>query len=283
MLVKSKKKRKIIANVFFYVIATIWVLILNIPFLWMVLGAFKTIDEIVADPIVIFPQKWMFRNFVDLFERVDFFRMFLNTAVISVGGMIATVCGSTIVAYGFARFEFRYKNIFFGALLSTMMLPWVVTTIPIYVVFAKIGWINTYFPFILPNLGGNAVYIFMLRQFIKGLRRELDEAAILDGCGRMGILIKILVPLMLPAIATICIFCFVNGWADIVGPSIYLRVEKMYTLSQGMYILSNPINSRIQWQLCMAFGVLFTIPMFIVFFAAQKVFISGIALGGVKD
>lgn len=275
------KIKKISLRVLLYIVLVLWAFILFIPFAWMVLGSFKTTEEITGMG-AIFPAQFNFDNYLDVFHRINFTQMIVNTAVITIFGTIVQVFGSIVVAYGFARFQYKYKNVFFMVLLATTMLPWVVTMVPSYVIYAKIGWVNTYLPFIIPSMGGNALYIFMTRQFIMGIPKDLDEAATIDGCNSFRILLQILIPLMLPVIATITIFCFVSYWSDFIGPSIYLRTQTKFTISQGLQMMKNSMTERTPWNAIMAGSVMFSIPMIIVFFSAQKAFVEGVVTTGLK-
>ena len=275
------KIKKFSLRALLYIVLVLWAFILFIPFAWMLLGSFKTTEEI-TEMGSIFPSQFNFDNYVDVFYRINFMQMIMNTAIITICGTIVQVAGSIVVAYGFARFQYKYKNVFFMVLLATTMLPWVVTMVPSYVIYAKIGWVNTYLPFIIPSMGGNALYIFMTRQFIMGIPKDLDEAATIDGCNSFRILLQILVPLMLPVIATITIFCFVNYWSDFIGPSIYLRTKTKFTISQGLQMMKNSMTERTPWNAIMAGSVMFSIPMIIVFFSAQKAFVEGVVTTGLK-
>ncbi len=275
------KIKKFSLRALLYIVLVLWAFILFIPFAWMLLGSFKTTEEI-TEMGSIFPSQFNFDNYVDVFYRINFMQMIMNTAIITICGTIVQVAGSIVVAYGFARFQYKYKNVFFMVLLATTMLPWVVTMVPSYVIYAKIGWVNTYLPFIIPSMGGNALYIFMTRQFIMGIPKDLDEAATIDGCNSFRILLQILVPLMLPVIATITIFCFVNYWSDFIGPSIYLRTQTKFTISQGLQMMKNSMTERTPWNAIMAGSVMFSIPMIIVFFSAQKAFVEGVVTTGLK-
>lgn len=275
------KIKKFSLRALLYIVLVLWAFILFIPFAWMLLGSFKTTEEI-TEMGSIFPSQFNFDNYVDVFYRINFMQMIMNTAIITICGTIVQVAGSIVVAYGFARFQYKYKNVFFMVLLATTMLPWVVTMVPSYVIYAKIGWVNTYLPFIIPSMGGNALYIFMTRQFIMGIPKDLDEAATIDGCNSFRILLQILVPLMLPVIATITIFCFVNYWSDFIGPSIYLRTQTKFTISQGLQMMKKSMTERTPWNAIMAGSVMFSIPMIIVFFSAQKAFVEGVVTTGLK-
>ena len=188
---------------------------------------------------------------------------------------------SVTVAYGFARFENRYSETFFMILMSTMMLPWIVTMVPSFVLFKFYGWIGTKLPLIAPALGGSAYNIFMLRNFMRGIPKSLDEAAELDGCGKLGILMKILLPNMTPILVTMLVFTVTGKWSDYVAPSIYLLNREDYTLTLALAALKTS-SDVYQWNEVMASCVLITLPMLGLLFSAQNVFMKGIVTTSVK-
>ena len=195
-------------------------------------------------------------------------------------GVIQITC-SVVVAYGFARFENKYSEGIFMVLMATMMLPWIVTMVPSFVLFKFYGWIGTKLPLIAPALGGSAYNIFMLRNFMRGIPRSLDEAAILDGCSTMGILTRILLPNMKPIIMTMIVFTITGKWSDYVAPSIYLLNSKDYTLTLALAALRTS-SEVYQWNEVMAACVIITLPMLGLLFSAQNVFMRGIVTSSVK-
>ena len=204
-----------------------------------------------------------------------------NSVFLAAVGTLGVVSTSSAVAYAFARIDFMGKDRLFLVLLSTMMLPGIVTMIPSYVLFAKIGWVDTFLPLTVPAFfGGGAYNIFLLRQFYLTLPRELDEAAILDGASHWTIFTRIILPLSGPALATVGIFCFIGSWRDFMGPLLYLNDPAKQTLELGLRTYQSMHNE--QWHLLMAGSVLVSIPLIILFFVGQRFFIKGIALTGLK-
>ena len=237
---RSAKKVEKITNILLSVFMGIISLILIIPFLWMVVSSLQpTATSIFQNPPK-FPEVWSFSNYVEIFKVWDFWGMLGNTLFVVFTSMILSITSSVLVAYGFARFRARGKKLMFMFMLSTMMLPWIVTLMPSYILFQKIGWTGTFLPLIVPAIGGGAFNIFLVRQYIMGIPKSLDEAAIMDGCSRFQILTKVLLPQCGPILATLVVFSFNGAWSDYVGPSIYLMgVESKYTLSVGLTILKN--------------------------------------------
>lgn len=282
----SRKKKEIIANSIIGTIMAIVSVILMIPFLWMLVSSFQpTPSSIFQDPPRM-PSPWTFSNYPDVFKQWNFFQLLGNTLFVVFSSMIISITASILVAYGFARFRAKGKNLMFGFMLSTMMLPWIVALMPSYILFTKLQWTGTFLPLIVPAIGGGAFNIFLLRQFMMGIPKSLDEAGIIDGCSRLGVLVKLLLPQCMPIIATLVVFSFNGAWSDYVGPSIYLMGnEAKYTLSVGITVLKNQAGGQgeIQWQMIMAACVMFSLPMILVLSLAQNAFIRGIVTTGLKD
>jgi multiple sugar transport system permease protein len=191
-----------------------------------------------------------------------------------------TLISSTLVAFSFSRLRWPGRNLCFFLMLSTMMLPYQVTMIPLFMIYRTLGWVNTFLPLIVPHLFGAPFFIFMLRQFFLGLPRDLDEAAILDGCSTAGILYYVILPLAKPALATVGLFQFLGSWNDFLGPLIYLNDPSKYTLSLGIQVFAS--TSGVHWGWMMAVTTVLTVPVVTLFFFTQRTFIQGIALTGIK-
>jgi multiple sugar transport system permease protein len=283
---RSAKKVEKVTNILLSVFMGIISLILIIPFLWMIVSSLQpTATSIFQNPPK-FPEVWSFSNYVEIFKVWDFWGMLGNTLFVVFTSMILSITSSVLVAYGFARFRARGKKLMFMFMLSTMMLPWIVTLMPSYILFQKIGWTGTFLPLIVPAIGGGAFNIFLVRQYIMGIPKSLDEAAIMDGCNRFQILTKVLLPQCGPILATLVVFSFNGAWSDYVGPSIYLMgVESKYTLSVGLTILKNQTAGYgvIPWHLIMAGCVVFAMPMIVILFVAQDAFVRGVVTTGIKE
>lgn len=282
---RKEKTANIIITIFMFVVC----LILLIPFLWMVVSSFQPNGESLFQDPPQLPSEWRFQNYVDIFVNwgdMNFFKMLLNTLLVVFSTMVISLASSIMVAYGFARFRARGKKLMFAIMLGTMMLPWIVTLMPSYILFTKLGWTGTYLPLIVPAIGGGAFNIFLLRQYFMGLPKSIDEAGIIDGCSRFGVLWRLLLPQCKPVLATLIVFSFNGAWCDYVGPSIYLMGNPdAYTLSVGLSILANQTagGGAIPWHLIMAGCVVFALPMIIVLFCAQDAFVRGIVTSGLKD
>ncbi len=278
------KLSNIIWKTIVYVLLIIGSVAMIFPLIWMVLTALKTNLQImtVGAPWMPKPVEWT--NFVDAFTKLPFGSWTLNTVIVTVLTIIGTVISCTLAAYGFARFKVRENNFLFMLLLATMMLPGAVIMIPQYIIFNQIGWVNTYLPLIVPSFFGNAFFIFLLRQFFATIPIDLEEAARMDGLGPFGILIRIILPLTLPALTTVAIFQFNGAWNDFMTPLIYLNDSSKYTLALGInFFKSGAVGAIPQWNYLMAASTVSLLPSLIIFFIGQKYFIEGISISsGIK-
>ncbi|MBB3853105.1 carbohydrate ABC transporter permease [Saccharococcus caldoxylosilyticus] len=277
---RSMKRGKRIERIVIYALLIILSIVFIFPFFWLVGTSLKPESEAMAFPPSLLPKKWDWANYKEVFEIVPFAKYYINSLIVTVGGVIGTVISCTIVAYGFARIKGKGRDFWFAVLLATMMLPPQVTMIPVYMIFSKLGWINTFLPLIVPSFFGNAYYIFLLRQFFKTIPRELEESAYLDGCGTFGIFWRIIIPLSIPSVITVALLSFMGYWNDFLGPLIYLNDESKYTLALGILQFKGALI--VSWGPMMAASVLVLLPLIILFFVGQKYFISGIATTGVK-
>ncbi len=251
-----------------------------LPLLWMATSSLKVKNEIYQYPPVLLPWPLHWRNYADLLTVWPFWTYLLNTVTITVPSVLGQLLSSSLVAYGFARVRWRGRNVFFVVVLITLMLPFQVTMIPLYIIFRQLGWIGTFAPLIVPNFFGSAFDIFLLRQFFLGIPRELSDAARIDGCGHLRIYWRIVLPLAKPALATVALFEFLYNWNDFMGPLIYLQDNTMYTLSLGLQEFQS--MRQPEPQLLMAASTIMVVPIIVVFFFAQRTFIQGIALTGLK-
>ena len=253
------------------------------PFIYMVLmSLMKDSASIFLYPPILYSGELRFQNYIDAWNYIDMGQKLLNTIIMVVSSMGIGIVASILIAYGFSRFRNRWSNLFFNILLSTMMIPWVVTMIPAYVEYEYLGWIGTRLPLIIPRIGGSAFNVFMLRQFMDDIPLELDEAAKMDGCSSFRILWQIILPQIKPCLATLFIFSFINAWSDYVGPSIYLQSDSsLFTMSLGMQQFFSS-TGKVDWNLVMAASVIFSVPMVIVLTACQKAFVRGVVRSGIK-
>jgi len=268
-----------------YLIIAVLGFVFLLPFLWMVSASLKTMQDLVRIPQPFFPEVAHWSNYRVAWTSAPFTRWTINTVVVTVIRIVGTLISCTLVAYGFAFTRFKGRDVFFLLLLSTMMLPYQVTLIPTFLLFHQLGWINTFLPLTVPSFFGSAFYIFLLRQFFLTLPKELDDAARIDGCNSLGIYWRIVLPLSQPAIAAVTAFTFIGSWNDFMGPLIYLRQDKMLTLSVGLRsFLAFGADSAggSQIALLMAASTATLMPVVLVFFFAQSYFVEGISFTGLK-
>ncbi|MBM4457923.1 MAG: carbohydrate ABC transporter permease [Chloroflexi bacterium] len=251
-----------------------------IPFVWMVSTSLKTDRQIFAWPPVWVPNPIVWGNYPAVFDYAPLHRYFLNTMVIATAQVFGAIITCSLAAYAFSRVRAPGRDVIFTIMISQMMIPGVVTLVPLYILFAKLDWINTFLPLTIPAMLGSPFYIFMLRQFFLTLPMELEEAALIDGASRLRVWWTIIMPLSKPAIATVAIFSFMFAWNDFTGPLIFLNSRTKFTLSLGLQAFM--FERRTLWGPLMAASTLMITPIMVVFFLAQKHFIQGIALTGMK-
>ncbi|MGQ9631662.1 MAG: carbohydrate ABC transporter permease [bacterium] len=250
------------------------------PFLWMLSTSLKTDPQIFKFPPIWIPNPIDWKNYPDALTFVPFFTFLNNTLIYSFSIAFGTVVSCSLVAYSIARIPWPGRNVLFGIALGTMMIPFQVTMIPLYIIFKKIGWINTYRPLIVPSFFGVPFFIFLLRQFFMTIPQELSDAARIDGCSEFGIYWRIMLPLSKPALATVALFRFLDGWRDFIGPLIFINSEEKFPLSIGIQMFQRLHGT--EWALLMAASVCMTVPIIILYFFTQRTFIQGITLTGLK-
>ena len=261
-----------------------------LPLVWMVSTSLKAFGREFLFPPQWFPNPVVFANYLTAFETSNLGRYFGNTLMIAVLATMGTVISSSLVAFGFARLEFFGKRVLFVILLSTLMLPGIVTLVPTFVLFKTLGWIDTPLPLIVPwwfggGAFGGAFFVFLIRQFMLQLPRELDEAALVDGASYFRIYWRIMLPLSKPALAASAIFSFIHHWNDFLNPLIFLNSEEWRTIALYLrfflYTETGGGAGLTRWNLMMAASVVMLIPVLVIFFSAQRYFIRGVALTGI--
>ena len=268
----------------YHVLVSLACLLMIYPILWLFASSLKGPSEIWTNVTSLIPKEWAFDNYLDGwkgFGGVNFGIFFKNSLIYATLGTFFSVFSSAVVAYGFARVPFKGRNFWFTCMILTLMLPSQVQLIPQCIMFNKLDWINTYLPLLVPRLCGQAFFIFMIMQFIRGIPRELDEAAEIDGCSRIGIFFRIILPLIKPALITASIFSFYWTWEEFQGPLIYLSDPKLYTVSLALRAMSDP-NAVTNWGAIFAMATLSLIPVFAIFIFFQRYLVQGISTTGLK-
>ncbi|NLK07095.1 MAG: carbohydrate ABC transporter permease [Firmicutes bacterium] len=265
-----------------YLLLCVLGLVFALPFLWMVSTAFKQPWQIYLIPPQWIPSPPVVDNFIKGWTSAPFNKFILNTVIITSLATLGAVMSAALVAYGFARFRAPSSSFLFAVLVSTMMLPSQITTIPTYILFSRLGWLDSFKPLIVPSwFGGGAYNIFLLRQFFKTVPRDLDDAARIDGCSSLDIFVRIMLPLAKPALATVSVFSIVYHWNDFFNPLIYLDSDVKYTLAIGLqYFKSAQGDTKLH--LMMAVALIAVLPILVFFFLGQKYFVQGITVTGIK-
>jgi multiple sugar transport system permease protein len=266
-----------------YVGLTLLALVMLYPVLWMIVSSLRPNDEIFRSPGLVLDHLRV-ENYSDGWNALasPFGRYLINSSIVVLGCIIGNLVSCSMAAYAFARLEFTGKRIWFGIMLGTIMLPIHVIIVPQYILFSQLGWVNTFLPLIMPKvLATDAFFVFLMVQFIRGLPRELDEAATIDGCGHPRIFLRIILPLMKPALATTTIFTFIWTWNDFFGQLIYLTDPQMYTVPVALRSFVDATTST-SWGSLFAMSVVSLLPIFLAFLIGQRYLVRGIATTGGK-
>lgn len=258
--------------------------VMLVPLVWTVSTSLKTLQQIAIWPPQWIPNPVMWSNYVEVFRQVPVALYVRNTMVIVAAQVLGATVTCSLVAYGFARTEFPGREALFMLLLSTLMMPYVVRLIPLFVIYNQIGWINTFLPLVVPALlARNPFYIFLLRQFFRGIPEEISDAARIDGCNDLSIWWRIVMPLSKPALAAVTIFAFQAGWDDFLGPLVYMAGRpNLRPLSVGLYLLRGGAGQIPDTHYMMALTTLMIIPVLLLFAAGQRYFIQGVTMTGLK-
>ncbi|MBA8792798.1 multiple sugar transport system permease protein [Friedmanniella endophytica] len=257
-------------------------LLFLLPLFWMVSSSLKTNQEMATYPPAWWPARPQFSNYADAVRTFPFWRMFANSAIITVATVVFSVVSNFLVAYGFACVEWIGRNKVFYVVLATLFLPFPVTLIPMFDLYAKLGWVNTFLPLIVPHLFASAFYTFLLRQFLLQVPKDMLDAARVDGAGEWKIAWTLVFPSALPAITAVAIFSAVAAWNDFLGPLIYLQDTRVQTLSIGLQYFRETQTEDLQYNQLMAASFLVVLPLIVLFFVFQRYFLRGISLGGFK-
>lgn len=277
---RRKSVQKRIGDVVTYAILTVLAVTAITPLLFVLSTSFKELGDVFEYPPKFIPDPFTLIGYREALTLVPMPRYFLNSGIIAGLSVLGSVLTASLVAYGFSRYRAPAKEILFILILSPMFLPTQVTMVPLFLAFKNLGWLNTYAPLIVPHFfGGGAFFIFLLRQFFASIPRDLDEAARIDGCGELGILWRIIMPLCKPALAVVAIFSFMGSWNDFMGPLIYLNSVDRLTVTLGLTRLTGMAGTTV-WNALLAGTVLVVLPPLLIFILAQRYFVEGIHMTG---
>jgi len=253
-----------------------------LPFYWLLSSSLKTTQQIFQLPPVWWPDPIVWSNYLRVFTESPFAKYTLNTLTIAVPVTIGHLISCSMAAYGFSRIEWKGRDILFGLTLSTLMISFTVTMIPLFLVFRTLGWLNSYRPLIVPAFFGDAYFIFMLWHFFRTIPVELSDAARVDGASELGIFFRLILPLSKPALAVVGLFSFIRVWGDFLAPLVFISNMDDYTIALGLFRFLGDRAHETDWGIIMAASTLTLLPIVIIFFFAQRTFIEGIKLTGVK-
>jgi len=250
------------------------------PFWQMFITSVKTTQDLGTYPPTLWPVTFVWSNYVDAVKYIPFFQFTTNSFILAAGNTIGAILSNSVIAYGFARIKWPGRDKLFYLALSTLFIPFPVTIVALFDIFAKVHWVNTYLPLIVPSFLGQAFYIFLMRQFLMGIPKELSEAARIDGANEFQTFWRVILPLMKPAIAVVAIFAGVAAWNDFLTPLLFLNTEELYPLSIGLQFYRS--EHTVAYTLLMAASTLVVLPIIGLFLGFQKFFIEGVTVGSVK-
>ena len=277
-------RRKTASTVSFHLFVGLLGFIMIYPLIWMVFSSFKESSLVLSTVGQLFPSEWRVDNYVNGwsgFGGTTFSTFFVNSFIVTILTVIGNVIASAMAAYGFSRVNFKGRGLWFVCMMVTMMVPSQVLVVPQYVIFHSMGWVDTFLPLIVPEWGGRAFFIFMMMQFIAGIPQELDEAAEIDGCGKIRLFSTIVLPLIVPSMATSAIFSFYWKWDDFMGSLLYLNSPKNYTVSIALKLFCDP-TAVSDYGAMFAMCVVSLLPVIVLFLFTQRYIVEGIAMSGLK-
>lgn len=281
MLYIHKKKR---SRAIYHVLVCFFGIIMIYPLIWMIMSSFKDSSEIFKNAQSLWPESFKFSNYSSGwtgFGGVSFGIFFQNSFLICILATLGTISSSSVIAFGFARCNFKLKTFWFFCMIISMMLPFQIIMIPQFIIFKNLGWVGSFLPLIVPYFFGLPFGIFLIMQFIRGIPKELDEAAKIDGCTLYGIFARIILPLIVPALITTAIFSFMWRWDDFLAALLYLNNPSKYPVSLALKMFSDP-SAQSDWGAMFAMASLSIIPIFIIFITLQKYLVEGISTSGLK-
>lgn len=283
MKTHSMKRRKVTLNVVYHVLVTAASIGMLYPLIWMISSSFKPNAEIFGTVGQLIPETLTLENYVNGwrgFAGLSFSVYFKNSLIIAGLSTIGAAFSAAVVAFGLARLHFPGRNFWFVTMIITMMLPSQVMMIPRFVLFNSIGWVGSYLPLVVPAFFGSAFDIFLVMQFIRGIPRDMDEAATIDGCSWYGIFWRIMLPMIVPAVVTVGILTFIGAWGDFMGSLLYLNAPQTYTVAYALKLFSDSAGT--DFGATFAMSVLSLVPILIIFFFFQRQLVEGISIQGLK-
>ncbi|MDR2552249.1 MAG: carbohydrate ABC transporter permease [Treponema sp.] len=255
-------------------------LLFLLPYYFMLTTSIKSVVELRALPPTFFPHSFHIENYVEAVQYIPFFRFTRNSLILAVSCIIGSVISNSLIAYGFSRIQWPFREKVFAVVIATMFIPFPVILVALFDIYAKLRMVNSFFPLIIPSFMGSALYIFMLRQYLLTIPKEISDAGFIDGAAEFQIFWRLTVPLMQPAIAVVAIFTALGSWNDFMGPLIYLQNENLYPLSIGIQFFRT--QHEVQYSMLMAASALVVLPVVVIFLLFQRFFVEGITIGALK-
>jgi ABC-type glycerol-3-phosphate transport system permease component len=281
-MIALKPHPGLVSRALTYLILTAGGLMMLTPFFWLVSSSLKAPHQIYVFPPQWIPDPIQWNNYTEVFQVVPILQYAANTLTITILATTGVVLSSSLAAYSFARLRFPGREVVFAGILATIMLPFVVTMIPVYIMFTQLGWVGTFLPLIVPSWFGGPITIFLLRQFFRTIPMELEDAARIDGASRPRIFLQIILPLARPALTVVVVLSLLHNWNDFLAPLIYLQKRDMYTLALGLNSLQY-FEGGLDWtHYVMVLATMMVTPVVIIYFLAQRAFVEGIVLTGMK-
>ncbi len=281
---KSAKTKQLWKNIILYVVKILVAVIMFLPIIWIITGGFKTLTEFTTSSNII-PKKITLENFTYIFKNSNIWLYTRNTFLLMLGTTAGTLISSSLVAYPLARMEFKGKNLIFSIIIATMMIPNIALIIPQYIMFGKLGWLDSLFPMIIPAFFAYPYNVFLFRQYFRSIPKELDESATIDGCNKMQIFFKVLAPLSKPTYATIAVLSCVFWWNELTQPVFYINSDRWRTLTIALmtsYMYTSGNAFVINWPSIMAAATLMIVPPMILYFCGNQFLVGGIKTSGLK-
>lgn len=281
---KNLSSGESMSRLIIFIILFIGAIIMISPFAFLISSSLKTETQVFQFPIQWIPDPVRWMNYVEALTQKPFSLYFINTMIIVLFNQTAVLLSSSLVGYGFARIDFPGRGFLFAVALATMMLPYYVTMVPQFIMFSRLGWMDSNLPLIIPYFfGGGAFNVFLFRQFFRGIPEDFTDAARIDGCSEFGIFWRIFVPLATPVFITVSIFTFMASWNDFIGPLLYINQPEKFTIALGLAQYRSMMGvGRTRWDLLMAASVSMTAPVVLIFFILQRYFIKGVVMSGIK-
>jgi len=267
---------KIVPRIILIMISLLFIM----PFYWMIITSLKGVQELRAMPPTLFPKEFHFEHYVQAVQFIPFFRYTVNSMTYVVFAVLGAIFSNTLVGYGFSRIKWKGREVIFLVVIATMFIPFPVVLVALFDIFAKLKMINTFYPLIIPIWFGSAFYIFLMRQYLLTIPKELSEASFVDGCSEFQIFLKVILPLMKPVIGVVAIFTALAAWNDFLGPLIYIQNQDLYPLSIGLQFFRS--QREVEYSLLMAASTLVVLPVTVIFLCFQRFFVEGITVGAIK-